>query len=276
MAKLANAIFAFFEKLSVPNHLVYYHLKLVPMNKIVALLMMLLTFQVQAQKNPLITKDSIAQGQWVDSIMKTMSVEEKIGQLFMVAAYSNKDAAHEKFIKDLVSKHHSGARIFFQDQAIKQVELTNEYQSLTRIPLLIGIDGEWGLRMRLRNTVAFPYNMALGAIRDNNLLFEMGKQMGTHMKREGVHINFAPVVDVNTNPLNPVIGNRSFGEDRDNVTNKAIAFTKGIQSENIMACAKHFPGHGDTAQDSHKTLPSVLHDITRLNSIELYPYRAIF
>ncbi|MGI9530996.1 glycoside hydrolase family 3 N-terminal domain-containing protein, partial [Lutimonas sp.] len=246
------------------------------MNKIVALMMLLLTLQVQAQKNPLVTKDSVAQAQWVDSIMKTMNTEEKIGQLFMVAAYSNKDADHENFIKNLVKEHHIGALIFFQDRAIKQAELTNEYQSLARIPLLIGIDGEWGLRMRLKKTVAFPYNMALGAIRDNQLLEEMGKQMGTHMKREGVHINFAPVVDVNTNPLNPVIGNRSFGEDTKNVTAKAIAFTKGIQSESIMACAKHFPGHGDTAQDSHKTLPSVNHDMERLNSVELYPYRAIF
>ena len=134
------------------------------MNKIIALLMLLLTVQVQAQKDPLKTKDSIAQDRWVDSIMKTMSVEQKIGQLFMIAAYSNKDAEHVKFIKNLISEHHIGALIFFQDHAIKQVELTNEYQSLSRIPLLIGIDGEWGLRMRLKNTVAFPYNMALGGI----------------------------------------------------------------------------------------------------------------
>ncbi len=245
------------------------------MNKITVLFALLLSLQIAAQKDPLMTKDSIAQNQWVDSIMNTMNVDEKIGQLFMVAAYSNKDAAHEKFIKDLITKHHIGALIFFQDQAIKQVELTNEYQSLSRIPLLIGIDGEWGLRMRLKNTVAFPYNMALGAIRNDQLLYDMGKQMGKHMKREGVHINFAPVVDVNTNPLNPVIGNRSYGEDKNNVTRKAIAFTKGIQSENIMACAKHFPGHGDTAQDSHKTLPSVTHDRSRLDSVELFPYRKI-
>jgi len=245
------------------------------MNKITVLFALLLSLQIAAQKDPLMTKDSIAQNQWVDSIMNTMNVDEKIGQLFMVAAYTNKDAAHEKFIKDLITKHHIGALIFFQDQAIKQVELTNEYQSLSRIPLLIGIDGEWGLRMRLKNTVAFPYNMALGAIRNDQLLYDMGKQMGKHMKREGVHINFAPVVDVNTNPLNPVIGNRSYGEDKNNVTRKAIAFTKGIQSENIMACAKHFPGHGDTAQDSHKTLPSVTHDRSRLDSVELFPYRKI-
>ncbi len=245
------------------------------MNKITVLFALLLSLQAIAQKDPLTTKDSIAQNRWVDSIMNTMNVDEKIGQLFMVAAYTNKDAEHEKFIKDLITKHHIGALIFFQDQAIKQVELTNEYQRLSRIPLLIGIDGEWGLRMRLKNTVAFPYNMALGAIRNDQLLYEMGKQMGKHMKREGVHINFAPVVDVNTNPLNPVIGNRSYGEDKINVTRKAIAFSKGIQSENIMACAKHFPGHGDTAQDSHKTLPTVDHDMARLDSVELYPYRKI-
>ncbi|MCA0933782.1 serine hydrolase [Lutimonas saemankumensis] len=246
------------------------------MNKIMVFLALIVGLTLQAQTDPLKTKDSIAQDQWVDSIMKTMSVEQKIGQLFMVAAYSNKDEAHEKFISDLITKHHIGALIFFQDQAVKQVELTNRYQALSKIPLLIGIDGEWGLRMRLKNTVAFPYNMALGAIRDNRLLYDMGKQMGKHMKREGVHINFAPVVDVNTNPLNPVIGNRSYGEDVQNVTRKAVAFMKGIQSENIMACAKHFPGHGDTSQDSHKTLPSVNHDRARLDSVELYPYREIF
>ena len=237
---------------------------------------MLFALQINAQTDPLKTKDSIAQDRWVDSIMRTMNVDQKIGQLFMVAAYSNKDAAHEKFIMNLITKHHIGALIFFQDQAVKQVELTNRYQSLSKVPLLIGIDGEWGLSMRLKNTVKFPYNMALGAIRNDKLLYDMGQYMGRHMKREGVHINFAPVVDVNTNPKNPVIGNRSYGEDKENVTRKAIAFTKGLQSQNIMACAKHFPGHGDTAQDSHKTLPSITHDTIRLDTLELYPYKKIF
>jgi beta-glucosidase-like glycosyl hydrolase/CubicO group peptidase (beta-lactamase class C family) len=245
------------------------------MKKFTFLMVMLFAIQINAQTDPLKTKDSIAQDRWVDSIMKTMSVDQKIGQLFMIAAYTNKDAEHEKYIMNMISKHHIGALIFFQDQAIKQVELTNKYQSLSKIPLLIGIDGEWGLRMRLRNTVAFPYNMALGAIRNDKLLYETGRQMGRHMKRVGVHINFAPVVDVNTNPKNPVIGNRSYGEDKENVNDKAIAFTKGLQSQNIMACAKHFPGHGDTAQDSHKTLPSVLHDTIRLDTLELYPYKNI-
>ena len=250
--------------------------------RFIPILFLLFSLQVKAQSDelvpefdPLMTKDSVAQKIWVDSIMTTMTTEEKIGQLFMVAAYSNRDEKHEKYISSLISKYHIGALIFFQDQAIKQVELTNHYQTLSRIPLFVGLDGEWGLRMRLKNTVAFPYNMALGAIRDDQLIFEMGKQMGKHMRREGVNINFAPVVDVNTNPLNPVIGNRSFGEDKENVTRKAIALMKGLQSQGVMASAKHFPGHGDTAQDSHKTLPSVMHDTVRLDTLELYPYKKI-
>ncbi len=235
----------------------------------------LFVLPLQAQIDPLQTKDSIAQQKWVDSIISKMSVDQKIGQLFMVAAYSNKDAKHEKFISNLIKDYHIGALIFFQDIALKQAELTNKYQSISKIPLLIGIDGEWGLRMRLKGTVAFPYNMALGAIRDDKLIEQMGKQIGKHLKREGIHINFAPVVDVNTNPKNPVIGNRSYGEDIINVANKSTAFTKGIQSESVMACAKHFPGHGDTSQDSHKTLPTVDASLERLDSVELYPYRII-
>ncbi len=242
---------------------------------VLLILVFFIVLPLKAQINPLQTKDSIAQQKWVDSILSEMSVDQKIGQLFMIAAYSNKGVEHEKFISDLIDKYHIGALIFFQDNATKQAVLTNKYQSISKIPLLIGIDGEWGLQMRLKNTVAFPYNMALGAIRDDRLIEQMGKQMGKHLKREGIHINFAPVVDVNINPKNPVIGNRSFGEDKINVANKSIAFTKGIQSKSVMACAKHFPGHGDTFQDSHKTLPTVDASLERLESIELYPFRKI-
>lgn len=243
------------------------------MRQFVLLFLVAISCQLRAQINPLVTVDSLAQTRWVDSVLSTMNNDQKIGQLFMVAAYSNKDEQHAKHIDYLIRKYHIGALIFFQDQAGKQVELINRYQAASETPLLIGIDGEWGLRMRLKGTVAFPYNMALGAIRDDKLLHQMGVQMGQHMKRVGVHINFAPVVDVNTNPKNPVIGNRSYGEDRENVTAKAIAFTKGLQSQGVMACAKHFPGHGDTATDSHKTLPIVGHDRQRLDTLELYPYK---
>ena len=238
--------------------------------------LVILVYQTNAQNDPLQTTDSIAQLKWVDSIMNGMSVDQKIGQLFMVAAYSNRDDKHEKEITNLIKKHHIGALIFFQNKVIKQAELTNRYQSISKIPLLIGLDGEWGLDMRLKNTVGFPYNMALGSIRDDRLIEKVGIQIGKHFKRMGMHINFAPVVDVNTNPKNPVIGNRSYGEDKINVTKKALAFTKGIQSENVMACAKHFPGHGDTSKDSHKTLPSVDLSLERLDSVELFPYNQMF
>ncbi|MCF6279816.1 MAG: serine hydrolase [Flavobacteriaceae bacterium] len=226
--------------------------------------------------DPLVTQDFEAQDKWVSSIMDTLTVEEKIGQLFMIAAYSNKDAKHEKFIANLIKDYHIGALIFFQDDPLKQVNLTNKYQKLSKIPLLIGLDAEWGLNMRLKNTFRYPWNMTLGAIEDNKLIENFGKQVGKHCKRMGVHINFAPVVDVNTNPENPIIGNRSFGENHINVANKSVAFTKGIQSQNVMACAKHFPGHGDTSTDSHHTLPTVDFSEKRLDSIELYPYRKNF
>ena len=231
---------------------------------------------VKAQSNdPLMTKDTLAQQRWVDSLLSKMTVEEKIGQLFMVAAYSNKDAAHEKFIENLIEKYHIGALIFFQDLPIKQAKLTNKYQSLSKYPLLIGIDGEWGLNMRLKNTFRFPWNMTLGAVADNDLITEFGIQVGKHCKRLGIHMNFAPVVDVNINPKNPIIGNRSFGENPENVAQKSVAFTKGLQSLNVLASAKHFPGHGDTETDSHHALPVIDFTRERLDSVELYPYRKI-
>ncbi|AOW21920.1 glycoside hydrolase family 3 N-terminal domain-containing protein [Urechidicola croceus] len=245
--------------------------------RLLFLLLVTFAFCGNAQNlDPLLTKDIDAQEEWVLSIMDSMTVEEKIGQLFMVAAYSNKDEKHENFIKDLIKQYHIGSLIFFQDEPIKQAELTNTYQSLSKIPLLIGIDGEWGLNMRLKETFRYPWNMTLGAIRDDNLIEKFGEQVGKHCKRMGIHMNFAPVVDVNTNPENPIIGNRSFGENHINVANKSVAFTKGLQSQHVLASAKHFPGHGDTSTDSHHTLPVVDFTEERLDSIELYPYRKNF
>ncbi len=245
-------------------------------NRLLFLFLFLIHCLQAQQINPLHTKDLEAQEIWVDSIVKKMSVDEKIGQLFMVAAYSNKDKKHENFIKKLIKEYHIGALIFFQDDPVKQAKLTNEYQSLSKTPLLIGVDGEWGLNMRLKNTYRFPWNMTLGAIRNNQLITDFGKQVGKHCKRLGIHINFAPVIDVNTNPKNPIIGNRSFGENHINVAAKGVAFSNGIQSEGVLACAKHFPGHGDTSTDSHKTLPMVSFSAKRIDSIELYPYKETF
>ncbi|WP_010134802.1 glycoside hydrolase family 3 N-terminal domain-containing protein [Ochrovirga pacifica] len=225
--------------------------------------------------NPLIAKDRFAQKIWVDSIMDAMTLDEKIGQLFMVQAYSNKDEKHEQEIVDLIKKHHIGGLIFMQGTPTNQVKLYNKYQNTSKVPLLVGFDGEWGLSMRIKPAFAYPWNMTLGAVQDNSLIYQVGKQIGLHCKQVGIHVNFAPVVDINTNPLNPIIGNRSFGEDRYNVTQKAKAFVEGMQSVGVLANAKHFPGHGDTAIDSHKTLPVLNFSKQRLDSLELYPYKQL-
>ncbi|WKD86200.1 Beta-hexosaminidase [Polaribacter huanghezhanensis] len=232
---------------------------------------------LQAQsKDPLQTKDKEAQEKWVDNILNNMTNEEKIGQLFMVQAYSTNDTLNEKLVEELIQKYHAGNLIFMQGTPEKQAELTNKYQTLSKYPLLIAIDAEWGLDMRLQNSFRYPWNMALGAIQDNSLIEQFGEQLGKHCKRLGIHINFAPVVDININPKNPIIGNRSFGENKYNVTDKAIAFTRGMQRFGVLANAKHFPGHGDTASDSHHTLPVINFDATRLDTLELYPYYKLF
>lgn len=229
------------------------------------------------QVDPLKAEQYILQNEWVDSMIDSMSTEEKIGQLFMIQAYSNKDASHEKFISEMITKYHVGNLIFMKGTPKKQVQLTNKYQYLTsKVPLMIGFDGEWGLDMRLKNTYRFPWNMTLGAIQDNKLLEEVGKRIGEQCKRVGIHVNFAPVVDINTNPNNPIIGNRSFGESKESVADKSIAFTKGMQKAGVLANAKHFPGHGDTATDSHLTLPSINFSEKRIDSIELYPFKKQF
>ncbi|MBK5208092.1 MAG: serine hydrolase [Flavobacteriaceae bacterium] len=225
--------------------------------------------------DPLQTSDAVAQNKWVDSIMSNMTIDEKIGQLFMVQAYSNKDENHRIFIDSLIEKYHIGGLIFMQGTPEMQAVLTNNYQSISKIPLLIGFDGEWGLDMRLKDTYRFPWNMTLGAITENKLLEDFGAQLGKQCKRMGIHINFAPVVDININPENPIIGNRSFGENRENVTEKSLAFVEGMQSQHVLSNAKHFPGHGDTASDSHKFLPILDFDFNRLDSIELYPYKEL-
>ena len=234
-------------------------------------------FKLSAQSvDPLLTKDAEAQDVWVDSIMKNMTIDEKIGQLFMIQAYSNKGKKHEDYITNMIKKYHVGNLIFMQGTPEKQAALTNTYQDSAKVPLLIGFDGEWGLDMRLKDSYKFPWNMTLGAIKNDSLIKEFGVHLGEHCKRLGIHINFAPVVDINTNPDNPIIGNRSFGENKENVTKKAIAFTQGMQSRGVLASAKHFPGHGDTASDSHHTLPVLNFDTARLDSIELYPYKRVF
>lgn len=224
--------------------------------------------------NPLIVKSDFKnQKKWADSIYESMTLEEKIGQLFMVDLFSSEPRAKIDRIKRLISDYHIGGIIFSKGGPVRQAKINNEFQAAAKIPLLIGMDAEWGLAMRLDSTYAFPWNMTLGAIADNDIVEKVGKRIGEHSKRLGVHFNYAPVVDINSNPNNPIIGNRSFGEDRDNVTEKGVAFMKGMQSAGVLGSAKHFPGHGDTDVDSHKSLPVLNFTRTRLDTLELYPYK---
>ena len=238
-------------------------------------LLLLFSFYLVTGQNPLVVVDSLSQEKWVDFEYSSMTLEQKIGQLFMVSIASEQNKTSTDNIKDLIARHHIGGVIFSKGGPVRQANLCNEYQSLSKVPLLIGMDAEWGLSMRLDSTYAFPWNMTLGAISDNKVVEKVGRQIGKHAKRLGVHINFAPDIDINTNPNNPIIGNRSFGENRENVAEKGIAFMKGMESVGVLSSGKHFPGHGDTAVDSHLALPALTFSRERLDSLELYPFRKL-
>lgn len=228
---------------------------------------------LKAQIQPLLAIDSTQQMKWVNEKYDEMTLEERVGQLFIVAAYSNREEGHYKEIENLVKDESIGGLIFMQDQAAKQIELTNRYNKVSKIPLFIGMDAEWGLSMRLLDVKRFPWAMTVGAVKDNDLVKQMGENIGEQAARMGVHFNFAPTVDVNTNPQNPIIGNRSYGSDVENVSQKGIAYMQGMLEKGVLASAKHFPGHGDTSTDSHKTTPLVNHSIDRLKSVELATFQ---
>lgn len=215
------------------------------------------------------------QERWADSLLATMTLEEKVGQLFMIATFSNRTETYYQQVENNIATYHLGGLIFFQGGPYRQAKLTNRYQQISRIPMMIGIDAEWGLGMRLDSTIEFPKQITLGAIQDNSYVEKFGEEVGRQCKRLGIHINFAPSVDVNTNPKNPIINYRSFGESQYNVAEKGAMYIKGMKKYNVMGSAKHFPGHGDTDQDSHRTLPWVGQTIDRLNEVELYPFRRL-
>ncbi len=210
---------------------------------------------------------------WVDSVFNSLTPDERLGQLFMVAAYSNRDSNHLKELDSLVCNYNIGGLIFFQGGPVRQANMTNLLQSYAKTPLLIAMDCEWGLAMRLDSTFKFPRQMTLGAANNDTLVYEMGAEIASHFKRLGMHVNFAPSVDVNNNPLNPVIGSRSFGENKQRVAEMGVQYMNGMQDNGILACAKHFPGHGDTDSDSHKTLPIINKSAERMDTLELYPFR---
>jgi len=210
---------------------------------------------------------------WVDSVFNSMSYDERIGQLFMVIANPTSDNRNIQLLTRYVNEIKIGGILFHKGNPVTQAEVTNRMQKLARTPLMISLDGEWGLSMRLSGTSRFPKNMMLGAIEDNGLIEAYGKEVGRQCNEMGIHINFAPDIDVNSNTSNPVIGLRSFGEDPDAVAEKGIAYAKGLESMHVLSVAKHFPGHGDTSEDSHNVLPAVRHSRSRLDSVELLPFK---
>lgn len=213
---------------------------------------------------------------WASDQLASLSLDEQIGQLIHVAAWSDRSDDHRLEILELIKECNIGGLIFFQGSPATQAVLTNEYQAVSKVPLMISIDAEWGLGMRLDGAESFPYQMTLGAVQDVGLIKEMGMAVAKQLKRIGATLNHAPIVDVNTNPNNPVINFRAFGQDKEAVTDRGIAYMEGMQEEYVLACAKHFPGHGDTATDSHKELPFLDKTKEELMETELYPFERMF
>ncbi len=212
---------------------------------------------------------------WVDSVFSTLSTREKVAQLIWVPAYTNRDLSYEVSLSNLIARTGIGGVVFFQDKPVRETEMINYFRKLSRVPLFYAMDGEWGLGMRLEGVTRYPFQMTLGAISDDSLIYQMGKSVAMQFKRAGIQINLAPVADVNNNPSNPVINYRSFGENPENVSRKTVMYMKGMQDNGIMAVGKHFPGHGDTGTDSHLDLPVIRHSRERLDSVELKPFRSL-
>lgn len=210
---------------------------------------------------------------WVDSVMKRMSLKEKAAQLFIYTIAPNPSKANLQLLEKAVRQHKVGGLLFSGGELMNQARLTNKAQEWAKIPLLITFDGEWGLAMRLKNTPLFPRNEVLGNIRDNSLIYEYGREVARECRELGIHVNFAPDADVNTNPQNPVIGSRSFGKRPEEVADKVLAYSFGLESYKVLSVAKHFPGHGDTHVDSHKGLPKLDFGKGRLDSVELVPFK---
>jgi beta-glucosidase-like glycosyl hydrolase len=204
---------------------------------------------------------------WADSVYNSLTEEERIAQLFWLTVDASGKPAKDHPQIELMKRWQPGGIIFFKNDPQKVVEMINYMQSLSKVPLFTVADGEWGLGMRFSNTLSFPYAMTLGAIQDSDYLRRLGREVARQYREMGLNVNLAPVVDVNNNPANPVIGFRSFGEDPSRVMQNATAFMLGLQSGGVMAVAKHFPGHGDTDKDSHKTLPNIPHSRQHLNQI---------
>jgi beta-glucosidase-like glycosyl hydrolase/CubicO group peptidase (beta-lactamase class C family) len=243
------------------------------------LLLLAITGLVVSSSAPLrdgLRPASVAEQQWVDSVFNSLSPDHRLGQLFMVAAYSNKTQKHVNYTEFLVREYNIGGLMFLQGGPRRQALLTNRYQASARTPLLIAMDAEWGLNMRLDSSMHFAKQMTLGAMDDPQYVYQMGREIALKLRTLGVQVSFSPVMDVNSNPNNPVIGNRSFGENKEQVTRFGLSYIRGLQDHGVVAVAKHFPGHGDTDVDSHLALPVINTDMARLTNVDLYPFQKSF
>ncbi len=236
------------------------------------MLLFLSSSLAQNKTPPFISPES---SRWADSVLHGLNRDQRIAQLLMVAAYSNRDSTHVNEINYLINNYGIGGLIFFQGGPMREALLTNHYQSISNVPLLIGIDGEWGLAMRLDSTIRFPRQMTLSAMKDESMIYKMGEEIARECRRLGIHTNFSPVADVNNNLQNPVIGSRSFSDDKMTVTKNAAVYMKALQDHRILATGKHFPGHGDTDTDSHLALPTIRNSKEEMDSLELYPFRQL-
>jgi beta-glucosidase-like glycosyl hydrolase/CubicO group peptidase (beta-lactamase class C family) len=243
------------------------------MKKIVLLFCIVFSFQISYSQN--FFQQTPQAKHWVDSVFKKLSKRERIAQLMIIRAHSNLGQEHINQVTKLIKEYNVGGICFFQGGPVRQANLTNYYQSIAKTPLMVCIDGEWGLGMRLDSVISFPRQLMMGALQDATLIHQFGIVVGEQCKRMGIHVNYAPDVDVNNNPDNPVINDRSFGEDKYKVALYGVEYMKGMQEQNVMACAKHFPGHGDVAVDSHKDLPVINKTRAQLDSLELYPFREL-
>lgn len=243
--------------------------------QIVFFLVLICPFATLAQNSKSFIEGINEPNIWVDSIFKKLSKRDRIAQMFMVRAHTDKGKAFEDSIAKVIKKERIGGLVFFQGGPVRQAILTNRYQAISKVPLMLSMDAEWGLGMRLDSTTSFPYQLTLGAIQDNKLIYEMGRQVALDFKRIGMHVNFAPVADINNNPRNPVIGFRSFGDDKFKVADKVTAYMKGLQDNQVIVSVKHFPGHGDTEVDSHHDLPQLPFTKERLDSLEVYPFKQL-
>lgn len=242
---------------------------------IIVLLILNVNLHAQYQPKDWSKADIKKAEKWVDDKYNSLSQSEKLGQLFIVALYTNKGDNHIDEIRNIVKNEQIGGLILMQDDAAREITLVNEFQQKSKTPMMIGMDAEWGLYQRIATAHKYPWAMTLGAIQDKDLIEKMSAKIAEDCHRMGINWDFAPVVDVNTNPNNPIIGNRSFGSEVKNVTKSALAYSNGLQNNNILAAIKHFPGHGDTSTDSHLDLPVVSHKIDRLNEVEIAPFKAL-